>query len=318
MILTRRHIRIKVLQAVYAFHQSGNNNLGLGENELKVSLNKIEELYITMLSLIEELVLFFDTEMENAKAKLRPTQEELNPNKKIIENKLMQQLMTNRYYQQKKAYFKTNWSNEQDLIRKLYNLVRRSKAYTDYLATPASLKDDKEFFIDLYVEFIANNEDIEFVLEEKNIYWHDDFIIVGNAIIGTIKSFTNTTNEFSQLFPLFNKEDDKDYAFELMRKTLINTEEYETIISKHSFNWDLERVALMDIIIMKIALAELLNFPTIPSIVTLNEYIDISKEYSSPKSKMFINGVLDSILAQLTKEDKIVKTGYGLVRDKPK
>jgi N utilization substance protein B len=302
------------MQTLYAFFQSENDNLSNGEKELLKSIDKITEMFATLVSVATEIINFLDKEQENAKTKFIPTAENLNPNKRLYNNIIHQFFIRNRDYNAKKNQYAIHWKNSQDLIRKIYNKVRESEQYLSYVNTEPSIEEDKKFYMTLVSDFIATDEIFISLLEEENVYWHDDFDLVYNALIKFIKTLSNDANEFTTLPEIYKDEiDDKDFMIGLFRKTILNNSEYDTLLSKYTKNWEMERIAMMDILLMKMAIAEATNFENIPIKVTLNEYIEISKNYSTPRSSIFINGNLDKIIADLKREGKIVKTGRGLI-----
>jgi len=314
MILNRRHLRVKVMQALYAFFQSENENISNGERELLKSIDKITEMFVTLISAATEVINFLDKEQENAKNKYIPTEENLNPNKRLQNNFIHQFFLRSRDYNGKVSNYKIHWRNSQDLIRKIYNQLRESKQYQDYLNTEISIEEDKKFYNILIGEFIASNEIFISLLEEENVYWHDDFDLVYAAVIKFVKTLPADANEFTRLPDIFKDPvDDKEFMIGLFRQTVLNNKEYDVLIGNYTKNWEMERIAMMDILLMKMALAETINFNSIPIKVTLNEFIEMSKNYSTPRSSIFINGNLDKMIADLNLQGKIVKTGRGLI-----
>jgi len=313
-MLNRRHLRIKVLHALYAFIQSGNDNLQKGEQELLTAIEKVNELYITLLSFFPEIADMLDKELEQAKTKFIPTAEDLKPNKKFVEGKIIEFIRINNELKLKTRNKKVLWNSEQDLVRNIYRAVIASAEYNNYLKTEYSIKEEQDFLCFILETFLLNYEPFIYYLEEKNIYWQDDFSIAGHAVVKTIKSFTQNSNEYEALSPLYrDEEDDRRFIVELFRKTILNQKDLLQMISEKTENWELERIALMDIILMQMAISEMLNFESIPLKVSLNEYIDISKDYSTPKSKLFINGILDKLVIDFKRNGKINKTGRGLI-----
>ena len=314
MILNRRHVRVKVMQTLYAFFQSENDNLANGEKELLRSIDKIAELFTTLISVTSEVINFLDNQQENAKNKFIPTEENLNPNKKLYNNFVHQFFLRSRDYNGRVSSYKIHWRNSQDLIRKIYNNIRKSEEYINYVNAPFSIEEDKKFYILLITNFISTSEVFISLLEEENVYWHDDFDLVFIALSKFIKTLPDDANEFTRLPDIFKDPiDDKEFMIGLFRKTVLNDKEYDELIGNYTKNWELERIAMMDILLMKMALAETINFPSIPVKVSLNEYIEISKNYSTPRSSVFINGNLDKMLADLKRKGLIHKTGRGLV-----
>jgi N utilization substance protein B len=261
-----------------------------------------------------EVITFLDKEQENAKNKFLPTAENLNPNKTLYNNFVYQFLLRNKEYNRKVHAYNVHWRNSQDLIRTLYNNIRNSEEYKEYVGKEQSMESDKRFFLLLLTQFISENEVLISLLEEENVYWHDDYELVFIAINKYIKSLDQHSNEFTLLPEIFKDPlDDRDFMMSLFRETIKHNAEYDDIIAKYTKNWEVERIAMMDILIMKMAITESVFFHNIPVKVTLNEYIEISKNYSTPRSSIFINGNLDKIIGDLKLQGKITKTGRGLI-----
>jgi N utilization substance protein B len=285
--------------------------LEVGEKELLFSIQKIHELYHLLFLLPSEFIYLNKQQIENSKQKYFPTEEEKNPNFKFINNPIIKLLMANSDLNIAISTRKLNWSSERDWLIKVFNDIKKDQEYRKYLfSSENSLEADKDILNYIFKNYIAPNEQLQETLEEKSIFWADDFELVLTLIIKTLKG---SDEEKINLLPLYNDEDDKQFILELYRKTIIHNKEFEEIISKKTSNWEVERIAIIDNILMKMAITELIYFPSIPVKVTLNEYIDISKEFSTPKSKIFINGILDKIFAELKSENKINKTGRGLL-----
>jgi len=319
-MLSRRQLRIKALQALYAFMQSANDQLEQGEKEMLKSLDKLYELYIYQLSFLIELVDFSKKRMEDNKQKFFPSEDDLKPNTRFVENRFYKQLVENRDLQKHIKQYKINWVDEEEMIRKLMVQIRDSKDYIDYLAkSENTYNDDKDIFIRIIKKHLSRSEILQFYYEEKSIYWSDDFHTANLLAIKTIKAYDSPWGELHKLPLMFGKEidnsknEDKEFIVNLFRKTMIRSEEYEKLIDEKVKNWEMDRIAIMDILIIKMALVELLEFPSVPIKVTLNEYIELAKLYSTPKSKVFVNGILDKLIGDLKDQKKIKKTGRGLL-----
>jgi len=319
-MLSRRHLRIKVLQALYAFTVSSNDRLDLGEKELLRSLDKLYEIYIYQLSLIIEIVNFARKRLEENKLKFFPTEDDLNPSNRFVENKLYEKLVNNIDFQDYIQKFKINWSDQEDMIRKFMTEIRESKEFKDYLSAPeSSFEDDKEIFVKIYKKFLAKSEILQFYYEEKSIYWSDDFHASNLLAIKTIKSWEPSWDNRVKLPLFFNDsssrkdDEDKEFIVNLFRKTILRSAEYDKLIDDKVKNWEMDRIAIMDVLLIKMALVEILESPSIPVKVTLNEYIELAKSYSTPKSKIFVNGILDKLVVDLKNQKKIKKTGRGLM-----
>jgi N utilization substance protein B len=252
---------------------------------------------------------------EDAKQKMLPSQEDLDPNTKFIDNQFLKHLSKNAELFRKAGARKISWQNEPELVKRLYNNIRSSKEFEAYMENSnTSYQEDKEFVITAFKKHIMTDELLIHYFDEHSIYWVDDFDLVYSMIIKTIKGFTEESNENTSLLPLFkDEEDDRQFALELFRKTIYNDHDYSKLIADKTDNWEVERIAMMDVLLMKMAIAEALNFSNIPVKVTLNEYIEISKNYSTPKSKQFINGILDKLIIDFKKNDLLRKVGRGLM-----
>lgn len=307
-MINRILIRIKVLQIVYSFYQNGNGSLQTAEKELLFSLRKSYDLYHYFLLLILDVTYLLERVQDNKKNKLMPTEQDLHPNTRLLDNRFTKQLAENT---ELKKYITENgisWSNDGDFLKSILDILLASDLYAEYLENPEdSYATDKEFWRAFFKKYICGNEMIEDFLEDKSIYWNDDIDIVETFTLKTIKKFEEEAGSEQPLLPMFKDMEDREFAVKLLRQTLFNGKEYRERIEKHMKNWETERIANMDLIIMQVAMAEILTFPTIPVSVSLNEYIDAAKYYSTPKSGTFINGVLDSIVGELKKEKALLK-----------
>ncbi len=315
-MLSRRHLRIKALQSLYAFNQSHNDRLDYGEKELLRSLDKLYEIYIYQLSLLVEIVDYANKRIEENRHKFYPTEEDLNPNTRFVENRFIKQLADNKSYNTNVEKYKISWVDEEEMIRKLFVEIRNSKFYKEYMNSPdSSYENDKDVIIKIVKKIISESDSLHFYYEERNIYWADDFYTANYLVIKTIKGFDEKQGELTPLPTLFknNNEEDQDFLVNLFRKVILRSDEYFLLIEGKVKNWESDRLAVMDILLLKMALAELLEFPSIPVKVTLNEYIELSKMYSTPKSKVFINGILDKMIADLRRKNEIKKMGRGLL-----
>ena len=313
-MISRRQLRIKVLQTLYAYYKGGKDSIQPSEKELHLNIEKAYELYYYLLILMVDIIIYAESRIELARNKRIPTYEDLHPNTAFIDNRLINLLRENdqllRFVDQKKL----NWADYPELIKELYTQIISSEFYKSYMAKQEnSFAEDKKFVSRIYTDVIFPNESLSLVLEEKSIYWNDDIEFIISMIVKTFKKFKDSDGSAVTLMPLYKNEDDRQFAVELLRKTIIHREEYVEYIKSNTKNWDLERIAFMDILIMQMAITEMLNFSSIPTKVTLNEYLDIARFYSTVKSNVFINGVLDKVLDQLRGEGKLVKSGRGLI-----
>ena len=307
-MINRVLIRLKIVQIVYAYYQNGGKNLDTAEKELFFSLSKAYDLYNYLLLLMVEVTKQANKRLNAAKNKLVPTKEELFPNTKFVENRFIAQLEVNKQLLEFSNNQKKTWENEADFVKTLCDKILESDIYKEYLASEtSSYEEDRELWRKLYKNIIFNNIELDQVLEDQSLYWNDDKEIVDTFVLKTIKRFDEKNGAKQELLPEFKDEEDQDFARRLFRRTILNADYYRHLISENTKNWDLDRVAFMDVVIMQIALAEILSFPNIPVSVSLNEYVEIAKLYSTPKSGGFINGTLDGIVNSLKKENKLTK-----------
>lgn len=307
-MINRVLLRIKVLQILYAFYKGDGSSVSLAEKELFYSIEKTYELYFHMLQLAVEVTNYAENKIDARKNKLRPTEEDLHPNTRFVDNSFVRQLAKNQQISDFLNEHKISWSNDMDTVKMVYDSVVESEYYAEYMsADSVNYATDKDIWRKIYNKIILQNEEFFNAIEDQSIYWTDDLEIVISFIIKTIKRFNMENGSAQELLPMFNNDEDREFASKLIQNTLNNEEEYRQIIDKHTRNWELDRIAFMDILIMQTALAEIMSFPTIPVNVTLNEYIEISKSYSTDKSATFINGVLDNAVKELKADNKLIK-----------
>jgi N utilization substance protein B len=281
----------------------------VAENELLLSLRRSYDLYHYLLLLVVEITRMYERLIETRRNKYRPTDEEKNPDMRLLNNRLAAQLAENEDLRKYNKEHGISWADDMAFIRKILEMILKSAVYTDYVNSETdSYAADREFWRLVFKRVIYNNEFVEDYLEEKSIYWNEDVDIIESFVVKTIKRYDEKAGSKQELIPMFSNDDDYDYVIKLFRQTLLHGDEYRERINRHMTNWESERLASMDLVIMQIAVAEILNFPSIPVSVTLNEYIDVAKYYSTPKSGVFINGVLDSIVDELKKENRLMKS----------
>ncbi|HPB04676.1 MAG TPA: transcription antitermination factor NusB [Prolixibacteraceae bacterium] len=313
-MISRRIIRIKAMQSLYAFHTLPEQSINLAEKELFFSINKSYELYHLLLQLLLEIRDFSLNRIEVNRNKKIPLHEDLNPNLKFVKNEILIKLSENEALKSFLDKSKLSWINTPEFIKKIHNEFTSTEEYLQYMAGGLNnFTEDRKLVEFLLEHVIAVSEDLEQLLEEQSIYWNDDLEFVVSMIHKTIKKIKPGSSENMPLLPLFKDDEDLQFTKNLFRKAVLNTEEHKEIIKKHLRNWDLERVAFIDVVIMELAVTEFIYFPSIPTKVSLNEYIDIAKFYSTEKSKTFINGILDKIVKDLKEEGKIIKAGRGLI-----
>ena len=307
-MINRILIRIRVIQIIYAYYQNRNKDVRQVEKELLLGLQKSYDLYYFFLLLMVEITDLYEKRVEIKMNKFLPTHEDLNPKMQLINNQFINQLRENRMFVKHLTERPMSWENHSNFVKGLLDAILESDTYKEYsqLKKP-TYKDDKDFWRKSFKSFIYRNEELDDILEDESIFWNDDVEIVQSFVQKTIKQFNKSEGEDQRLLPMFNDEEDKEYAIKLIRETLLNELSYREQITLHAQNWDFERIAFMDVIIMQVAMAELYSFTSIPISVTLNEYIDIAKSYSTPKSSTFINGILDAVVTEIRKDKTILK-----------
>ena len=314
-MLNRRHLRIKVLQILYAFFQSKEIDVVKAQNELLLSVERMYDLYLYLLLTIPELKRAAETNNENRKNKLRPNESDLMPNLKWVENSLVLKIEESKELNKLSSARKVNWlgAENQEIFRKMFLQVKDSETYFEFMEN--GLKDfeeDKKFALALFKNEIINSEFLHNYIEDKSIYWLDDIDLCCSMALKTLK--TAAPDKEISILSLYKEDDDeKEFILNLCRNTIEMDVENEKLIEILAVNWEVDRIAKMDVLLLKMALVELQTCSSIPTKVTMNEYIEISKFYSTPKSNLFINGILDKAISQLTKEKKIKKIGRGLV-----
>ena len=313
-MISRRLLRVKILQVLFAYFKSENDSLNNVEKELLHSINKAYDLYHLLLLLPVELADFAENKIQVAKQKLMPTQEDLNPNTKFIDNKIIKILRENEALQGYIAKHKLGWGLYPEISKNLYTNLSNSEYFKQYLdADLNSFTEDKNLVINILSRELEDFEDLYQLLEEQSIYWNDDLEFMLSMVVKTLKKFKEDQPLDAPLFPMYRSDDDEDYAKRLLRKVILNHAENVKLIEEYTKNWEVDRIASMDILIMELALTEIKEFPSIPIKVSFNEYIEIAKYYSTDQSSTFINGVLDKIIISLRKKNAVVKQGRGLI-----
>ncbi len=314
-MLNRRHIRIKVMQTIYAFNGSENSDLKKDEKFLLQSLDSMYDLYLAILSLLIEVQKRAEDHLDKTQKKFLATQEEKNPNSKFVNNSILCALRDNETLKDELENRKLNyWYLDFEYIEIIFKAILESKIYKDYMATKtSSFNEDKAVIVDLFTEIIAPNEKLFDYFEDKKLTWVDDLPIVNTSILKLLKKCKPDAPEAFFTPSLYKDLDDKDFATELYKKTVLNTTVYNDEIANKTKNWDAERIASLDSVLLRMAICEFQKFPSIPVKVTINEYLEIAKEYSTPKSSIFINGVLDKIVKEYKTDGKLNKIGRGLM-----
>lgn len=313
-MISRRLLRIKALMILYAFNRKDGDDLAVAENELMKSIVKTYDLYHYLLLLVLEIVDIAAEKIEISRKKNIPTEEDLNPNSRFINNRIVKFLDQNKDLRSYIKSAKLSWADNPELPRKLYNTMLEWDQYKEYMSRAEDgFAEDRKFIILLIVEIIAPSEDLEALLEELSIYWNDDIGFLTIMIEKTLRSVKADSGPDFRLMPMFKNKDDEIFVKKLLSKTILNSDKYRQLIDTNTTNWEIERVALMDMLVMQLALSEIVEFEEIPVKVTLNEYIEIAKYYCTTKSSTFVNGILDKIVREMRSQQIFKKTGRGLV-----
>ena len=313
-MINRRLLRIKALLALYAFNRRENDDLAQAETELTFSIGKTYELYHYLMMLVLEVADIASEKIDQALQKRMPAPEDLNPRRRFTDNLIIAQLRNNLAFKNYISSKKLSWVNYPHIPRIMYNKMLAWEVYEEYMQSEEhNYSSDKKFIIRLITGLFANSEDLNANLEEQSIYWNDDMEYVIAMIEKTLKKFKSDSGEKASLMPLFKNEDDEEFVNRLFRKAVLNFKKSSELIDKNTTNWEVERIALMDILVMQLAITEILEFPEIPVKVTLNEYIEIAKYYCTSKSSTFVNGILDNIVKEIREQGLFNKTGRGLI-----
>ena len=306
-MINREIIRIKIVQLTYAYYQNGNKNIDSAEKELFFSLSKAYDLYNQLLILIVAVTRESRRRLDvvQAKARREGTPE---PSRKFADNRFALQLESNKQLGEFMETQKRTWADEPEFVGHLFELIEQSQIYKDYMESEDDdYSTDRELWRRIYRTLIQENDDLDQLLEEQSLYWNDDKEVVDTFVLKTIKRFDEKNGAKQELLPEYDSEEEKDYARKLFRSTILNADDYQRLMSEASRNWDFSRLAYMDVIIMQIAIAEMMTFPTIPLSVTINEFVELAKYYSTPRSAGYINGMLDTIARHLIKTGRLMK-----------
>ena len=301
------------MQSVYAMIKSHDDDIVKEEKFIKFSIKKMFDLYVLLLQLLVEVQKLAEQKQEISKKKYLATKEDLSPNRKFVENKLIKKIAESTSLSlHLEAQDLNNWSKDDEYVKIIWDKLQKSALFSDYLTTEEdSFNVDKSFVIDFFREIVAPNTKLAEYFEDENITWVDDIPFVNTWVLRSLKK-QKATSTFS-LGSLYKNQDDLDFVSELFKKVILNHHTFENDIKIHTPNWESDRIADMDMILIKMGACEFLNFPMIPTKVTINEYIEIAKDYSSEKSGYFVNGVLDKLSKEFDKDKKIVKVGRGLL-----
>ncbi|MFN6379979.1 MAG: transcription antitermination protein NusB [Flavobacteriales bacterium] len=315
-MLNRRHIRIKVLQILFAYYSDEKPNVASYEKMLFESVDRFRELYIALIQLTAEMQSLAIEKIEAGKNKKLPTKEDLYPNTKFVTNSLLRILANSRKLDQASKEIHIRWQDNKDLLKQVFKMLMETADYKEYMASKErGFEHDREYLLRFFRRHIVNYEPVHEYLEDQGIFWNDDLDLSASMVLRTLKQVKENDDDL-EFLPLWKDPEDEDnYCKKLFRKTLALGEENQAVIAENTPNWEADRIALMDMIILKMAFAEAQTFESIPVKVTMNEYIELSKYYSTPNSSAFINGVLDSIIPKMMHEGKIKKVGRGLLEE---
>lgn len=307
-MISRRILRTKIIQTVYSHRQSDNAELLTSEKELLFSVQKSYDLYFFLLETAVDVCNYSENRIDKALHKLRPTKEDLNPNLKFVNNKLIAQLKENKDLNQHLSQSKLSWIKYPELIKRLFGDLTAGKPYKEYMASKtSSYEEDRKILIYFFEQIVCECDLLYQCLEEQSIYWIDSVEFIISMVIRSLNKFKIGFDNTFPLLPMYKSAEDKDFTIRLFRRTIVHGNEYKELVSECAKNWDADRIAFIDMIILETATAEIIEFPEIPLRVTFNEYIEIAKHYSTAKSCIFINGVLDKIVQKLKADKKITK-----------
>jgi N utilization substance protein B len=303
------------MQTIYSFKGGESDSFDKEQKFLMHSLDNIYNLYLLLISLLVEVQKKSEDHLDKSSKKHLATKEEKNPNKKLINNEVLLMLRNNVLLQEELEQRKiANWDLDNEYVDIIFREILASDLYLQYMQTKTtSFKEDKEFVIDVFSEIIAPNNKLYDYLEDKNLTWIDDLPVVNTAIIRLLNKVKQQSLSTYFLPKLYKDLEDKEYAVDLFKKTLLNQSKFAEIIKDKTQNWDSDRIAALDTVLLKMAICEIQKFPSIPVKVTINEYLEIAKEYSTPKSSIFINGILDKLIKEYLESDTLNKTGRGLM-----
>jgi transcription antitermination protein NusB len=313
-MISRRLLRVKILQILFAYYKSENESLNNVEKELLHSINKAYELYHYLLLLPIELADYAESKIQLARQKHIASHEDLNPNTKFVNNALVKLLRENDALTEYASKHKIGWGQYPELIRNLYQKVVSTDYFQAYMdSSSTTFNDEKQLVINVLSKELEDFDEFYQYLEEQSIYWNDDLEFMLSMVVKTLKKFCEGQPSSTALFSMYRSDDDEDYIKRLLRKVIQYHDENVKLIEEYTKNWDVERIASMDILILELALTEIKEFPSIPVKVSFNEYIEIAKYYSTEQSSTFINGVLDKIIQTLRKKNLVAKQGRGLI-----
>lgn len=315
MMLNRRHIRVKVMQTMYAFKGSESDDFAKDQKFLLFSIDNMYNLYLLLMSLLIEVQKRAENDLQKKQNKHLATKEDKDPNRKFVNNQLLKLLKENvQLKEQLESHKITNWELDGEYVDVIFKAIIASDLYKDYMKTRVSdFKEDKDFIVDVFKDIIAPNDKLYDYMEDKNMTWLDDLPTVNTTILKLLRKMKVNASENYFTPKLYKDIEDKQFAIDLFKKTLLNRTAINKEIDLKTKNWDSERIATVDFVLLQMAICELKNFSSIPVKVTINEYLEISKEYSTPKSSIFINGILDKLVKEYEAAGELNKMGRGLM-----
>ena len=315
-MINRELIRIKLVQVLYSYLQKGSHNPDACEKELLLSLDKAYDLYNYMLLLMVEVSRMSVRMLEMRQARSKKLKDGIKWNRKFIDNRFIIQLESNRQLRDYCSEQALSWADQEEYVRSLYNKIEESEYYQQYMASEtSSYEEDREIWRLIYRHIICNNDELSDLLEDINVYWNDDKAIIDTFVLKTINRFTENSTASQPLMPEFKTDADRDFATKLLHRAIMGQEYFNNLVGETTRKWDFKRIALMDRIILQLGLAEITSFPNIPLSVSINEYVDIAKMYSTPKSDKYINATLDAIAKKLIEEGKLTKEPSALPQE---
>ncbi|MFI1772186.1 transcription antitermination factor NusB [Thalassobellus citreus] len=314
-MLNRRHIRVKVMQTMYAFKGSESDDLSKDQKFLLFSIDNMYNLYLLLISLLLEVQKRAENDLQKKQQKHLATKEDKDPNRKFVNNQLLLLLKNNLELKDRfEAYKINNWELDSEYVDVIFKAIVSSDLYKEYMQTKVSdFKEDKAFLVDVFKDIMAPNEKLYEYLEDKNLTWLDDLPTVNTAILKILRKSKASSPDHHFTPKLYKDIEDKQYAIDLFRKTLLNRSAINKEIEGKTQNWESDRIANVDYVLLQMAICELKKFPSIPVKVTINEYLEIAKEYSTPKSSIFINGILDKLVKEYEEAGALNKVGRGLM-----
>ena len=314
-MLNRRHIRVKVMQTMYAFKGGESDDFSKDQKFLLFSIDNMYNLYLLLISLLVEVQKRAENDLQKKQKKHLATQEDKDPNRKFINNQLLKLLKDNLELKNRLETYKiTNWDLDGEYVDVIFKAIVSSDLYKEYMQTRVSdFKEDKDFIVDIFKDVIAPNDKLYEYMEDKNLTWLDDLPAVNTTILKLLRKVKTTSPDSFFTPRLYKDADDKQFAIDLFKKALLNKTAINKEIEIKTQNWDTDRIANVDYVLLQMAICELQKFPSIPVKVTINEYLEIAKEYSTPKSSIFINGILDKLVKEYEASGTLNKVGRGLM-----